>query len=312
MIIDAHTHVASTRFTPRDFYEGVARNMAASAAAMGIKPSVNKILDLLLTQNQDHEADVLVATMAAADVDRAVLLLPDFTHVMSSEHTIAEMAEMHARIRAKHPGKFHVFQGVDPRWGRDGLDLFVRCVDEYGFEGLKLYPPCGYSPSDPSLFPFYEVCAERGLPVLLHTGPTSPALSFAEAHPDHIDQAAMRFPTVNFILAHGGVVNREATIQQCRFRPNVFCDISGFLSLGGRPKWAHQLRELFAEGLNHKIIFGTDWPVFKNKEDHASVLKTFGESDGPMSALSERERQRILSGNILGLLPDTAKSISNN
>src|SRR5690606_26723281 len=98
-------------------------------------------------------------------------------------------------ICERHPGRFYVFAGVDPRWGLDGIRLFERGVGEYGFHGLKLYPPCGYSPSDPRLYSLYEICASRGLPVLTHVGGTSPALAFDTSDPILLDQAARSFPS---------------------------------------------------------------------------------------------------------------------
>src|SRR5262249_21122080 len=157
---------------------------------------------LLEAQHQDHDADQLVREMDQARVAMTVLLIPDFSHALECPLSIEDMAARHHEIRQRHPGRFYVFQGGDPRSGSAGVDFFERTIVEYGFDGLKLYPPCGYSPSDERLFPFYEVCAQRRLPVLLHTGPTSPVLQFECAHPSLVDRAALCFPSVNFILAH--------------------------------------------------------------------------------------------------------------
>jgi len=302
MIVDGHAHVASTLFTPIDFFKGVALNMLAAIKPFGVKQDYKRILDILIQQNQDHDADKLVHAMNEAGIDKTVLLLPDFTYALKSELSIAEMVERHAKIRERHPDRFFVFAGVDPRWGADALDLFERCITTYKFEGLKLYPPCGYSPSDESLFPFYEICQANKLPVLLHTGPTSPVLSFEESQPLLLDKAARLFQDVNFILAHGGVANVESTVQMCSFRPNVFCDISGFQSLGSNQHWKTHLHDLFSKEINHKIIFGTDWPVFSKKGNHSDIIKFFCSKDGPLAGLAAREQDQILYKNILGLI----------
>src|SRR5690606_8924801 len=100
-----------------------------------------------------------------------------------------------------------------------------------GFCGLKLYPPCGYTANDPALFPFYEICAARGLPVLVHLGPTSSALRFDLAKPEFVEAAAFQFPGVGFILAHAATAYPAECAEICAFRPNVFLDVSGFQSL---------------------------------------------------------------------------------
>ena len=202
-VLDAHCHVASTRFIPPAFFEGLCRNVAVRLAANGAKRSIGELMDMYAKSSQDHDADGLIGEMDSAGIHQAVLLLPDFTWVMKSELTIAEMWARHHEIQTRHAGRFFVFGGVDPRWGADGIALFEKGVREYGFRGLKLYPPCGYSPSDRSLYPYYEICRERGLPVLMHVGPTSPTLDFSFGHPGLVDAAARDFPEVNFILEIG-------------------------------------------------------------------------------------------------------------
>lgn len=302
MIIDGHTHVASTAFLPVDFMAGITNNMMEKMSAYGVKASKSRLLDLLLKQNQDHQADELVSLMDASGIEKSVLLVPDFTYVMKSELDIAEMLARHVTIQERHPDRFFVFAGIDPRWGKDGLDLFEKCLNEYKFDGLKLYPPCGYSPSDEILFPFYEICKEKNVPVLLHTGPTTPTLSFTEADPYLIDKAAHVFPTVNFILAHAGATNVHKAVQLCAYRSNVYCDISGFHSLGKRNYWAKHLESLFGMDINHKIIFGTDWPVFRGREDHVEALKFFVSEAGPMANIQPRDKKLLMSGNIMRLL----------
>src|SRR3569833_1653356 len=155
-IIDAHCHVASTDFIPMDFVVGTARNIAAKLKATGVERSIAELSEAVRKQHQDHQADGLIRELDESGVSRAVLLLPDFTFVSRCDLTIAEMIERHRRIVDRHPGRFLVFAGVDPRWGRDGLDLFAKTIRDPRFHGLKLYPPNNYSPSDRALYPYYE------------------------------------------------------------------------------------------------------------------------------------------------------------
>lgn len=302
-IIDGHCHLASSRCIPPDFFRGVAATMARKMSAAGMPADVEKVTRMLILQYEDHFADKLVEKMDEAGIDRTVLLAPDFTYVFESEFTMEDLARQHADVRDRHPGRFHVFFGVDPRWGQAGYDFFEKVVSEHGFEGLKLYPPCGYSPSDEQLFPLYEICSARGLPVLLHTGPTTPTLHFDTAHPSLIDGAAKKFPHVNFILAHGGVNFVEEAKLTCNYRPNVYLDISGFPATMAPGGWRTHLAGLFAQNINHKIIFGSDWPVFSMKDDLRAMTSGLLEEDGPMSKLSRTDIARIMGENIQWLLP---------
>jgi len=62
------------------------------------------------------------------------------------------------------------FMHIDPR--RPGvLDLLKKNVEEFGFKGIKLYPPLGYFPYDQDLYPVYEYCQQQNLPVISHCSP---------------------------------------------------------------------------------------------------------------------------------------------
>jgi predicted TIM-barrel fold metal-dependent hydrolase len=302
LIIDGHAHVASTRYVPRQFIQGVAANMAAQSVVGGPRLTAAQIQKLLEAQNRDHHADELVREMDEAGVQSTVLLIPDFSRALECELPIAQMAAEHHQIRLRHPERFYVFQGIDPRNGAQAVDFFDRTIHDYRFEGLKLYPPCGYSPSDESLFPIYEICAARGLPVLLHTGPTSPVLAFECAHPSLIDRAAREFPTVNFILAHGGVVFTEEAAQLCAYRPNVYLDIAGFPGALHPQGWKAHLHNLFRLGINHKIIFGTDWPLFRMSSTTRFCVETLLGPGGALEGLPPREVELVMGGNMMRLL----------
>lgn len=300
-IIDGHCHVASTKFIPFGFLEDVAANLHRRLISYGQDVQKGKIVDMIMKQNQDHLADELIAEMNAAGIAETVLLVPDFTQVMACELSIVEMAAEHAHIRARHPGRFRVFLGTDPRYGNQGVDDFEHAVTHYGFDGLKLYPPCGYSPSDPQLFPYYEICAQHGLPVLLHIGPTAKRLDYRYGRPSLIDGASRQFPAVNFILAHGGVSYIEESLDYARYRENIYVDIGGFTGAMHPRGWAQQLRELFRCGVNHKIIFGTDWPIFRMSGGLAKVLAQFRAD--VINDLPERDVALIMAGNMTRLLP---------
>jgi predicted TIM-barrel fold metal-dependent hydrolase len=304
-IIDAHSHVASTRYMPRPFLEGVVDNMLEELRPLGAAFGRNAVLDRVLSGYQDHDASAQLASMDKLGVARSVLLLPDFTYTLEGELTIAEMFAEHGALLQRHPDRFLVFAGVDPRWGTDGLNLFIDGVERLGFRGLKLYPPCGYQADSPLLDPFYEYCDSRGLPVLLHIGPTSPVLSFNEAHPRFVDLPARRYRNITFILAHGAVNHPEACLTMCRYRPNVFLDISGTRIETDLPA----LRTLFAANIPHKVIFGSDWPIVPPKSTQALIRGCLGDpGDAPL--LIKKEAARLMFGGNIEHILGKAKVLS--
>jgi predicted TIM-barrel fold metal-dependent hydrolase len=304
-IVDGHCHVASTDFIPRAFIEGVVDNMLVALEAQGLRPGRTKLIDLYLGQMRDPECDELVSQMADAGIEKAVLLLPDFSYVFrDSGLTIAEAYYRHSLILKKWPGRFFVLAGIDPRWGTDGLELFERGIREFGFSGLKLYPPCGYSPSNKILFPFFEICAQYKLPVVSHTGGTSAALTYGTSRPILIDEASHNFAGVNFILAHGTGAYLEECAMMCAFRPNVFVDVSGY-----EAQQLERLQLLTSRGINHKLIFGTDWPVFRLQGTQKDLLSSLLSSDDFAGRMRDYELNNFLGATIERLLSHNALNL---
>lgn len=304
-IIDAHCHIAAAEHIPRSFVTGSVSNVVAVLTAQGIPATVDKLTAIFLEKMRDPLCDDLVKEMDQAGIAKAFLLAADFSYALRDcPLTIEESYLRHRDVLKRHPDRFEVFGGMDPRWGRDGLDLFERSLREFGFRGFKLYPPTGFAPSDPSLFPFYEICAHYRVPVTVHIGPTSPALSFTPTYPFLLDEAARRFPSVNFIMAHGAVSFTEECAMLCAFRPNLFMDISAFQSALRRDGSAAVVKAAVAKGINHKILFGTDWPVFRLQGDQKAFVEAVCGENGPLADLSDADRTMILHGNAERLLAE--------
>jgi hypothetical protein len=76
-------------------------------------------------------------------------------------------------LKKTYPDYVIPFVHIDPR--RPGiLELLKKCVEEWGFMGIKIYTSLGYFPYDPRLFPVYEYAEEKGLPVISHCSPNNP------------------------------------------------------------------------------------------------------------------------------------------
>jgi predicted TIM-barrel fold metal-dependent hydrolase len=297
-VVDTHCHIASLDIMPPSFVDGMVANIGLALSSQGLRAAPRKIKELIVAKFQDPLCDELIVEMDAAGVHQAVLLAPDFTYALKdSRLTIAEALAHHRTVSERHPGRFFVFAGVDPRWGTDGIDLFERSIREFGFHGFKVYPPCGFQASDPRLFPYYEICARWRLPVLVHIGGTCPALAFDTASPVFLDRAAREFPQVNFILAHGSVAYVEECAMMCAFRPNVYLDVSGFQTAD-----LALLGQLFRRGFTHKILFGTDWPLFRLQGRQDECLAKLGVTGGPIEQLRPHELEAFFGATVARLL----------
>lgn len=299
--VDAHVNLASDLAVPARFIDEQAENVHRRLVGSGAPVAYETIRARVAGTYQDHDGDRLVAEMDGAGVSRAMLVIPDFSHVADCALDRPGLAALHDKVRRRHPGRFGVYWGVDPRAGEGGASLLEHCVTEYGFEGVKLYPLAGYSPSDRRLYPYFEVCAALGLPVLTHTGPAYQSLDYGYGSPLLVDNAARDFPGVDFVLGHGGVRNVEEAAYLCRHRPNVYLDIAGFAGALDPEGPAHHLARLLRRGINHKILFGTDWSAHRLTHTLAGLLAPFRDAAGVLTGIKPAHRRLIMGGTALAL-----------
>jgi predicted TIM-barrel fold metal-dependent hydrolase len=141
-------------------------------------------------------------------------------------------------------------------------------LEARAIKGLKLYP--GYEPfypNDPKLTPAYLLAEEFDVPVMIHTGDTyAPTGKVKFAHPLHVDEVAVDFPRVKFLICHLGNPWFRDCMEVVYKNDNVYTDISG-LTLGQftdrfEAYMRQQLKEMILWGVNpNKVLYGTDWPL---------------------------------------------------
>jgi predicted TIM-barrel fold metal-dependent hydrolase len=158
--------------------------------------------------------------------------------------------------------------------------------------GLKLYP--GYEPffvSDPRMRVVYELAGEFGVPVMIHTGDTyDPRGKLKYAHPLEVDEVAVDFRDVTFVICHIGNPWITDAMEVIYKNDNVVGDISGFTLKHFEERFERymlsQVEEVIAfAGDRSKLLYGTDWPI----SDMGSYLRFVEKLQ-----LSESEREQIL------------------
>ena len=306
MILDCHCHIASHRIMPEKFFKGWARTVKSNLPFYLDSTQEQRIDELLYELNEDPDCISLLKEIDEAGIDRAVLLVIDFGVAYGDvELTIEEIHLAHKKL-IEQSGRLLAFSNVDPRRGREGLDLFEKAVREWGFSGMKLYPPCGYSPDDRSLFPYYEICRELHLPVLTHIGPTTATLPFRYTQPHCVDDAAFHFPEVNFILGHAAVTHYQDAALLAQYRPNIFLDLSGFQTAIHRNEFRSIINWHLSRGLGRKLLFGTDWPIHRFWGNQRDWVEKFTALESE-AVLPTEEMNNILGNNLLGILPQAAR-----
>jgi len=174
---------------------------------------------------------------------------------------------------------------VNPGCGREALEEIRRCVEERGFIGIKLYNE--HTCTEPVVFPVVELAIELGVPILHHA---SHSHYFVEDQPrmsdgGHLAELAHRYPEAMLICAHiSGGGDWEWTIKALRHATNVLLDTSGSVTDEGTVDMAAAV--VGAE----RVVFGCD----------SSMTAGVGKIRG--ATLSERDKEKILGGNMMRLL----------
>jgi hypothetical protein len=139
------------------------------------------------------------------------------------------------------------------------------------FKAVKLFP--GYEffyPNQKECEPIYEMAERNKIPVMFHTGDTWIEGSRVKySHPLHIDDVAVSFPNMKFILCHLGnpwIIDASEVLYKNK---NVYADLSGFF-LGNASNISKEYSKMMNKKIMEcfyycnsvdKIMFGTDYPL---------------------------------------------------
>ena len=121
--------------------------------------------------------------------------------------------------------------------------------------------------------------------------------------PIHLDDPVQDFPELKFIVAHWGYPWTEELLVLMRKLPNLYADISA--SVLYRPSilaWNIAMAKEYK--VLDRILFGTDYPVTKQKEYVDWLRNSYNQiaEKNVYPTLSQQEIDGILGGNAAQLL----------
>lgn len=131
-----------------------------------------------------------------------------------------------------------------------------------------------FYPHDAGYRPYLELAARYDLPFIFHTGDTfSPLAKLKYAHPLEVDEVAVDWPKVRFVMAHVGNPWMIDAAEVVFKNLNVWADLSGLIVGAeqelGAPEARLAIDELiertraafqYAERPN-RFLYGSDWPL---------------------------------------------------
>jgi predicted TIM-barrel fold metal-dependent hydrolase len=237
-------------------------------------------------QNVSASPQTLLRFLDEEGVDHAVVLAetnPMVTGVCPNERVGAF---------CKASKRLIPFANVNPFTTFNAVEELERCVSEYGFRGLKLYPTYQhFYPNDNRLFPLYSRAQELGIPIIFHTGSSVfPNALLKYGDPLALDEVAVFFPRLIIVQAHSG---RGFWYDRAFFlsvlHENVYMDISGL-----PPKNLLRYFPDLEKGQD-KIVFGSDWPGIQSIRDNIAAIRGL-----PLRAETQTKILGLNAARILG------------
>lgn len=193
---------------------------------------------------------------------------------------VAAINDFIARSVEEHPDRFIGFGTMHP--DHPEMEKELDRILSLGLRGVKLHPDFQhFCLDDPAAIRLFEAMAERGLPLLVHTGDSR----YPYSEPERMARALDHVPSLRAICAHlGGWSVWNDAWKLLAGRSNVYVDCSSSL-YALEPEEAVKIIHRYGA---KQVFFGTDYPMWKPREEVARFMAL---------PLTEEEREDILHRN---------------
>jgi len=227
-----------------------------------------------------------IADMDAAEVDYSVVVAVD----AETTRGYRVSNELVAEAVRRYPKRLIGFASVDPHKGMVACRELEHAVRNLGLVGLKIIPHLiDLCPNDPLMYPVLEKAAELKIPVLCHTGTHfHSGCKIKYNHPEYIDEVAIDFPSVTFIIAHFGYPWFYEAMSVVQKNANVYFNIAGWSPRYIPEQVIKQMNSLLSE----KVLFGSDHPLLARKKI-IDELKALPLKDTTRANIFEKNPLRI-------------------
>jgi predicted TIM-barrel fold metal-dependent hydrolase len=260
-LIDAHTH-----FFSHQFFQTFARLAHQNLPTETPLTAVAQRLGVEIPpEDATHLGQRWVGEMDKYGIERLVM----FTSVPGDHEAVAAAAQA-------FPERITGYIMLDPTQP-DAVEVLRQGVQGHGLKGVTLFPAMHHFHAyDERLYPLYQAAVELGIPVFMHFGVLKVSIrdklglpnvfDLRYADPIDLHQAAIDFPSANFIIPHFGCGYLREVLMLGAQAPNVYVDTSSSNTWLTYMPSHLDLKTVFDKTLQvfgpQRTLFGTDSNVF--------------------------------------------------
>src|ERR1051325_310574 len=250
------------------------------------------VIDCHTHLDEDGGADKMLQSMEEAQIDASIVIAETLPGDVSNAAQVLEAVSRSKKLWAIVNCVFS--KTVELKY----VEELTQLLQHDKVVGLKFY--LGYeefSPNDQRLHQLYEYCEKHDVPIMFHTGVLEAGSTglLEYSHPLQVDRVASRFPNLTIVMAHMGnpwLIDCAAVLAK---NENVYADMSAFFA-ENRSITAHDV-EVFKQRMEQvlvflysyeKFLFGTDYPLYSQKEYLGAVRAL---------EMEPAERELVMYGN---------------
>jgi predicted TIM-barrel fold metal-dependent hydrolase len=282
--------------------------------------------------------------MGLGDVEKTTL-----SQQVALQEKISRLS-MQGRLPVPTNARVHPFVGFDPRRELRSrklgdivtpLEVLQRAVLRYGFVGVKMYPPMGFTPTsntptseieteadaaaiDGILEELYTWCAAEHVPITVHCNASNDAADEYRlfSRPSLWAKVLKQHPDLHLNLGHFGGTSekgkaREWAVQIARLAndfPHLYADV-GCHRIDKREVAAAYQAKLTAilgaeetRGMRQRLMYGSDWFMLALAPKNDQFLKAYRKLYAAAVDNDRSSLRRFLGGAALDFLGFSAKA----
>ncbi len=225
----------------------------------------------------DWNIDKIIGDMNRAGVDQIALMRESFIDTAGDSAPFSTNQHVIDAIE-KYPDRVIGVSNVGPFSKRKAKDILWELEylhDNHNFKFTKFYQPEDCPIDDRRLWPVYEMCQDKGIVGLFHTGITIRMGPTRYTLPILLDDVASDFPDLKIVAYHGGYPYWEELVMLMWKHPQIYVSYSILLPwlMRAPHRFAHMVGTTIQIAGHDRFIWGSDWPASDPHQSVEAILK---------------------------------------